>query len=66
VPEGDALDDNKLNVNGGAIALGHRWDAPAQSSRPRSSRNEAPQEPLRDGDDVRGRRHGAAGIFERI
>ena len=60
------LDPEKVNVNGGAIALGHPLGCTgAKLTATLLGEMRRRRSALRDGDDVRGRRDGAAGIFER-
>ena len=64
------LDRDKVNVNGGAMALGHPIGATGvDPDRHRARRARAPRPQARPGHDVRGRRHGArdhhrAGVTE--
>ena len=56
------IDPDRLNVNGGAIALGHPLGCTGREADDDASlRNAAPQGALRAGDDVRRRRHGRGG-----
>ncbi len=56
------LDPEKVNVNGGAIALGHPLGMHrSQADRDPAERDAAPQRALRHGDHVRRRRHGRGG-----
>ena len=53
------IDPERLNVNGGAIALGHPLGCTgAKLTTTIAARDEAPQSALRHGHDVRRRRHG--------
>ena len=58
VIEEAGLDPEKVNLNGGAIALGHPLGCTGAKLTARSWRTGAPQAPLRHGDDVRRRWHG--------
>ena len=56
------LDPTKVNVNGGAVALGHPLGCTgAKLTATHSARTGTPQRALRNGDDVRRRRHGRRG-----
>ena len=56
------LDPDKVNVNGGAIALGHPLGCTgAQADGDADQRDAPPQGALRNGHDVRRRRHGRRG-----
>ena len=59
------IDEERLNVNGGAIALGHPLGCSgarlADHPRPRAA---PPRRPLRHRDDVRRRRPGPGDVFE--
>ena len=56
------LDPDKVNVNGGAIALGHPLGCTgAKLTATLLQRDATPQGALRHGDDVRGRGHGRGG-----
>ena len=56
------IPDDRLNVNGGAIAVGHPYGMSRRApGRPRADRRQAPRREARRGDDVHRRRHGRGG-----
>ena len=56
------IDPERLNVNGGAIALGHPLGCTgAKLTATLAARDAAARIAIRDGHDVRGRRHGRGG-----